>query len=122
LWFWPVGQGTDIAPPTLEEWLSFCEAVLGVQPPKADKKNARKRDSYAGWDDTLGLFGADKSFHQLAIEDDLDRSFSHCAAMKDIAADERFGWWSVLTDIADREGFFHWELEFAQTFVRGGFD
>ncbi|ROO52706.1 hypothetical protein EDC02_7646 [Micromonospora sp. Llam0] len=122
LWFWPVGQGTDIAPPTLDEWLSFCEAVLGIQPPKADRSNPRKRDSHAGLDDPLGLFGADKEFHQLAVEDNLDRSFAHCMAMKEIAVDRRFGWWAVLDEIANREGFFHWELGFAQIFARGGFD
>ena len=35
-----------------------------------------------------------------------------------IAIDDRFAWWSVLTEIADHEGFFHWELEFAQVFVK----
>ncbi|WP_346535594.1 type II restriction endonuclease subunit M [Micromonospora sp. DPT] len=119
LWFWPIGQGVDIAPPTAYEWLDFCEAVLGIQPAKA--KIAGKRDTGAGHDDVLGIFGSGGAFEQLAVEDAMDRGVAQCMPMDRIAIDERFAWWSVLTDIADREAFFHWELEFSQIFAKGGF-
>lgn len=121
LWFWPVGQGTNITPPALDEWLDFCEAVLGIQPPKA-KASGGKGASAAGHDDVLGMFGASGVFQQLAAEDAMDRAVARCKSIDRIAIDDRFAWWSVLTEIAEREGFFHWELEFAQVFAKGGFD
>ncbi|GLZ60943.1 type II restriction endonuclease subunit M [Micromonospora sp. NBRC 107095] len=121
VWFWPVGQGTDITPPALDEWLDFCEAVLGTHPTKAKMEN-KKGASRAGLDDLLGMFGADRGFAELATEDALDRSIAQCMPIDRVAIDRRFEWWSVLADIADREGFFHWELEFAQIFAKGGFD
>ncbi|MGN9811410.1 Eco57I restriction-modification methylase domain-containing protein [Micromonospora sp. BQ11] len=122
LWFWPVGQGTErISPPTIDEWLSFCEAVLGIQPTKA-KSTGRKLDKGVDRDDVLGIFGVDYAFAQMALEEDLDRSIAQCVPAGRIAVDHRFGWWAVLNEIAEREGFFHWELEFAQIFAKGGFD
>ncbi|MFD6694767.1 type II restriction endonuclease subunit M [Micromonospora aurantiaca (nom. illeg.)] len=120
LWFWPIGHRVDITPPTIYEWLDFCEAVLGIQPAKA--KIAGKRDTGAGHEDVLGIFGSGGAFEQLAVEDAMDRSVAQCMPMDRIAIDQRFAWWSVLTEVADHESFFHWELEFAQVFVKGGFD
>src|SRR5262249_31781095 len=31
-------------------------------------------------------------------------------------------WLGLVREIADQEGFFHWELDFAHIFTRGGFD
>ena len=120
LWFWPVGQGIEIEPPTLEEWIDFCEAVLGIQPAAA-KRSGRKHASDAGRDDVFGLFDA-TIFAELAIADDMDRVFARGMSMDKVARDDRFSWWSVLSDIAQREGFFHWELDFAPIFLNGGFD
>src|SRR5205823_10784668 len=110
LWFWPVGQGNDIAPPTIDEWLSFCEAVLGIQPSMA-RANSKKGGG-RGFNDAFGLFGAASSFKELASEDEHDRFITQSMSFDRIAVDERFAWLSVLTEIAEREGFFHWELEF----------
>ncbi|MFC7648599.1 Eco57I restriction-modification methylase domain-containing protein [Streptosporangium lutulentum] len=35
---------------------------------------------------------------------------------------ERFPWFDAIEDIAEQQGFFHWELQFAQIFNKGGFD
>ena len=35
---------------------------------------------------------------------------------------ERFPWLDTVADIAAQQGFFHWELRFAQVFTDGGFD
>ncbi|WP_250008748.1 type II restriction endonuclease subunit M [Actinoplanes sp. M2I2] len=120
LWFWPVASESEIAPPTIEEWLSFCEAVIGIQPVKA--RASGKKGGAAGHEDVFGIFGGENDFAQLATEDESDRFIARCYSTDRIAIDDRFAWWSVLTDIADREGFFHWELEFAQISTRGGFD
>src|SRR5205814_5005327 len=125
LWYWPVGQDTGIRPPTVDEWLDFCEAVLGVEPKtigKTTRRTSKRSHSSAGTDDTLGLFGTFDDFKQLADADEADRFIAQCVSMEKIAADTRFGWWPVLTEISYSEGFFHWELEFAHVFACGGFD
>ncbi|MEU6784653.1 class I SAM-dependent DNA methyltransferase [Nonomuraea angiospora] len=119
LWFWPVGQNVDVAPPTLGQWLDFCEAVLGIQPEKA-KPRGKKGNAHI--DDIYGLFAPDPGFAARAEEDAHDRFISRGKPITEIAIDERFAWWAVLDEIAKREGFFHWELEFAQVFAKGGFD
>ncbi|MGC4951094.1 Eco57I restriction-modification methylase domain-containing protein [Streptomyces sp. DT224] len=122
LWFWPVGQRDTPEPPDLAEWLDFCEAVLGVPPAKAKAAKAKgiKKASTAGHDDLFGLFGDTGDFDQLAVDDSNDRLMSQCAEMPAIAL--RFPWLSEIDAISRREGFFHWELEFAHVFSQGGFD
>ncbi|WP_329441414.1 type II restriction endonuclease subunit M [Streptomyces sp. NBC_01426] len=122
LWFWPVGQHDTPEPPDLGEWLDFCEAVLGVPPAKAKAAKAKgvKKASSAGHDDLFGLFGDTGDFEQLAVDDSNDRLMSQCAEMPAIAL--RFPWLSEIDAISRREGFFHWELEFAHVFFQGGFD
>ncbi|MEU6231172.1 type II restriction endonuclease subunit M [Streptomyces sp. NPDC047042] len=119
LWFWPVGQPDTPQPPTFDEWLDFCEAVLGVPPAKAKAKST-KRGAGAGLDDEFGLFADTGDFAQLAVDDELDRTLSQCMDMPTVTL--RFPWLSEVDTITRREGFFHWELEFAQIFARGGFD
>ncbi|EKX65384.1 hypothetical protein STRIP9103_05465 [Streptomyces ipomoeae 91-03] len=119
LWFWPVGQRNTPEPPTFDEWLDFCEAVLGVPPARVKAEDMKRGANRAGLDDRLGLFGDTGAFEQLAIDDELDRTMSRCAAMPAVTL--RFPWLSEVDAIARREGFFHWELEFAHVFERGGF-
>jgi hypothetical protein len=120
LWFWPVGQPNTPEPPTFDEWLDFCEAVLGVPPARVKAKSMKQGSNRAGLDDTLGLFGDTGAFEQLAMDDELDRTMSRCADMPAVMLS--FPWLSEVDAIARREGFFHWELEFAHVFERGGFD
>ncbi|MGW9419984.1 type II restriction endonuclease subunit M [Streptomyces koyangensis] len=118
LWFWPVGQPDTPAPPTMEEWLAFCEAVLGVPPAKA--KASSRHGGAAGLDDELGLFGDTGEFERLADDDEFDRLMSQCVDMPLVMG--RFLWLSEVDTVSRREGFFHWELEFAHIFERGGFN
>ncbi len=118
LWFWPVGQVDTPTPPTAEEWLAFCEAVLGV--PAAKATASSKRGGAAGLEDRLGLFADTGEFEQLATDDDFDRVMSRCVDLPSVAV--RFPWLGEVDAISRREGFFHWELEFAHAFEQGGFD
>ncbi|MEU2965815.1 type II restriction endonuclease subunit M [Streptomyces ardesiacus] len=121
LWFWPVGQPDTPTPPTLEEWLSFCEAVLGVPAAKAKARPSGKiGGGAAGLEDEFGLFADTGEFEKLAIDDEFDRVMSQCVDLPLVTA--RFLWLSEVDAIARREGFFHWELEFAHIFELGGFD
>ncbi|WP_240136570.1 type II restriction endonuclease subunit M [Streptomyces sp. MUM 178J] len=118
LWFWPVGQPDTPTPPSMEEWLAFCEAVLGVPPAKA--KASSRRGGAAGLDDELGLFADTGEFEKLAADDEFDRVMSQCVDLPSVMV--QFPWLSEVDASSRREGFFHWELEFAHIFERGGFD
>lgn len=121
LWFWPVGQPDTPTPPSMDEWLSFCEAVLGVPAAKAKaRQSSRIGGGAAGLDDELGLFADTGVFEKLAMDDEFDRVMSQCADLPSVTV--RFPWLGEVDAISRREGFFHWELEFAHIFEHGGFD
>ncbi|AYC37380.1 hypothetical protein DWG14_01597 [Streptomyces griseorubiginosus] len=121
LWFWPVGQVDTPTPPSMEEWLSFCEAVLGVPAAKAKARHSsRIGGTAAGLDDEFGLFADTGEFEKLAMDDEFDRVMSQCVDLPSVMV--RFPWLGEVDAISRREGFFHWELEFAHIFGRGGFD
>lgn len=113
LWFWPLADSHAVGepgtqPPNLDEWIVTLEELLGA----------------------AGIMKVDKnqvSFHDLAeefdelsqIEDD-DRQFSGMRSIPDLLL--RHPWLGTAREIAQEQGFFHWELDFAQVFQRGGFD
>ena len=79
--------------PTLDEWLTVAEALLRIDEP---------------WDS--GALFADE--RELALPEG--------ASIDDIAA--AHPWLARAREIATAQGWFHWELEFAPVFARGGFD
>ena len=87
----------------LEDWLDFAESVLGRQDIPLDS-----------------LVG---EFHNLAditkYEDQLE-PWMGMDSFPELAT--RFPWLATVTEIAQAQGFFHWELRFAQVFSDGGFD
>ncbi len=90
---------------TLDDWLDFAESLLG----RLDVTDENSLFNVSFDDlDTLEQF-----------EDELPAVMSmdqpHRLA-------ERFPWLDVATEVAEDQGFFHWELTFAQVFARGGFD
>lgn len=107
LWSWPLT--TDIEPPDWDQWVGGLEAVLGV-PLKAGKFEKYGQTSLAG----------DLSWEELDLAEDTDRTFAQTLSMdKAVAA---FPWLTVAEMISAAQGFFHWELDFAPVFARGGFD
>ncbi|ULN36434.1 Eco57I restriction-modification methylase domain-containing protein [Mycolicibacterium smegmatis] len=107
LWSWPLT--TDIEPPDWDQWVGGLEAVLGV-PPKAGKFEKHGQISLAG----------DLSWQDLDIAEDNDRTFAQALPID--KALESFPWLTIAGEIAEAQGFFHWELDFAPVFARGGFD
>jgi hypothetical protein len=107
LWSWPLT--TDIEPPDWDQWVGGLEAVLGV-PPKAGKFEKHGQISFA----------ADLGWQDLDVAEDNDRIVAQALPI-DKALDG-FPWLRVAADIAEVQGFFHWELDFAPVFARGGFD
>ena len=107
LWSWPLT--TDIEPPDSDQWVGGLEALLGV-PPKAGKYEKYGQTSLA----------SDLSWTELDDAEDADRIFSQALPVDKVL--DGFPWLRVDQSIADTQGFFHWELDFAPVFARGGFD
>ncbi|KOX19639.1 hypothetical protein [Nocardiopsis sp. NRRL B-16309] len=88
----------------VENWLTFAEALLGSHDIPADS-----------------LFGEIESLSEL---DNAEDSLPGLMGMKDeFRLGEAFPWLREVEGLAERHGFFHWELQFAHLFNnRGGFD
>lgn len=107
LWSWPLT--TENQPPDWDQWVGGLEAILGV-PPRAGKFEKYGQTSLAHQLD----------WNELDLAEDNDRVFSQSLPIQ--KALDGFPWLIVTESIAKAQGFFHWELDFAPVFDRGGFD
>ncbi|WP_412518600.1 class I SAM-dependent DNA methyltransferase [Actinomadura madurae] len=87
----------------LDDWLDFAEALLGTTHIPEDSLGAH----FA----SLGELGQHED--QLPAWMGMDNEFK---------LNECFPWLNTAEAIARQQGFFHWELQFAQVFAKGGFD
>ncbi|MFG3689570.1 Eco57I restriction-modification methylase domain-containing protein [Micromonospora sp. NPDC047740] len=88
---------------SLDDWLDFCEALLGT--------SDIPEDSFVA------------TFHDLKTLEQYEDKLLHWTGMeRPTRIAERFPWLATVEEIADQQGFFHWELQFAQVFANGGFD
>ena len=87
----------------LDDWLEFAEALIGTEDVPADSLVAEfgSLAELEPYEDALPDLMGMEHFQQLEL---------------------RFPWASVAGDVARSQGFFHWELDFAQMFARGGYD
>lgn len=116
LWFWPLSdeqlrvtteQGTlTVKPPSFQEWLDTLTDLLG---------SGGNRQS---WDTETFLAQAD--WEELGEAEQMDLSLSLATTAED--ARIKHPWLQVTDRIAHQQRFFHWELDFASVFARGGFD
>ncbi|SHI33509.1 hypothetical protein SAMN05216246_101269 [Actinomyces denticolens] len=106
LWFWPLT--TDVAPPTLEHWLNALEGILGRAP-----KDAKGTD---------GTLAEASTWAELENVEAVELAFASARPVKAVFADPENRWLEVVRATAAEQGFFHWELDFATVFARGGFD
>ncbi|MFE7330440.1 class I SAM-dependent DNA methyltransferase [Streptomyces sp. NPDC057565] len=93
-----------IALASLDDWLDFAESLLGTQDVAADSLVAQfdTLDELERYEDELPEWMGMERFYSL---------------------ESRYPWAGVAKDVAERQGFFHWELEFGQVFgAWGGFD
>jgi hypothetical protein len=116
LWFWPLTDATVILPngdtlvadpPTLEQWIDACQLLLGRAPEA--RKNPTGMTPLTADTDWKGLNDAEVSDLGFASAGDIDVIL------------KKHPWLKVCEDIAAQQGFFHWELDFATVFARGGF-
>ncbi|WP_413801417.1 class I SAM-dependent DNA methyltransferase [Streptomyces iranensis] len=87
----------------LDDWLDFAESLVGTQevPRESLVSEFETLEELTPYEDALpDLMGMDGAHH----------------------LEERYPWAAAVKDVAERQGFFHWELEFAQVFARGGYD
>ncbi|MFJ4360922.1 class I SAM-dependent DNA methyltransferase [Streptomyces massasporeus] len=98
------GQRREVIPLAgLDDWLDFAEALLGTQdvPSESLVSAFETLDDLSVYEGELPEWMGMERFHRLG---------------------DRFLWAAMARDVAKTQGFFHWELEFAQVFARGGFD
>ncbi|MCW6003760.1 class I SAM-dependent DNA methyltransferase [Micromonospora sp. CPCC 205371] len=87
----------------LDDWLAFAEALIGRSDIPAGSliSDFSSLSELEDYEDVLpGLMGMDAAY-RLA---------------------DRFPWLQAAEGVAEQQGFFHWELTFAQAFSKGGFD
>ncbi|BAU99695.1 Eco57I restriction-modification methylase domain-containing protein [Aurantimicrobium minutum] len=112
LWFWPL-EATDTVddfPPDIEEWISFLTDVLGKSnSPRKQHANKQQEEitSAASWSD-------------LNLREELNLSFAGAVDRAELLA--RHKWLFRAISISEAQGFFHWDLDFANIMVQGGFD
>ncbi|MFI7347777.1 class I SAM-dependent DNA methyltransferase [Streptomyces sp. NPDC049936] len=87
----------------LDDWLEFAEALVGTEDVPADSLVAEfgSLAELEPYEDALPDLMGMEHFQQLEL---------------------RFPWAAVAGDVARAQGFFHWELDFAQVFAKGGYD
>ncbi|MGW9183832.1 DNA methyltransferase [Agromyces sp. NPDC055661] len=112
LWFWPLTDaGAEGAqPPSLDEWIEGLTALFGTH------FEGKKTGKTAGGE-TLGL---PTSWDALGDAEELDLSFAGAQTVAELV--KNVPWLAAAERIAEQQGFFHWELDFATVFDRGGFD
>lgn len=132
LWFWPLhgtavwGEGSGglktawggspegldaalISPPDLDEWIATLREILG------DDRAGRRQAGHGA----ATLSPAD-AWQALADQEDLEIKGTGARPIAAVLADHP--WLGVCERVAAEQSFFHWQLDFATVFGRGGFD
>ena len=104
LWFWPLT--TQVTPPSLDEWLGALEGLLGKQ-----VRDAKGTD---------GTLVDASSWAELETMEEVELGLAGARRVESVVTDHK--WLAVVQEVAEAQGFFHWELDFATVFARGGFD
>ncbi|MBT8225807.1 MAG: class I SAM-dependent DNA methyltransferase [Dactylosporangium sp.] len=113
LWYWPIAapataSADTVAPPNLDQWIGGLRMLLGIH---AGKKRAHEGQL---------TFGSSLSWEDLDRYEEMDLAFAGCGSIS--ATLTAHPWLQVCESVAEREGFFHWGLDFAPVFAQGGFD
>jgi hypothetical protein len=109
LWFWPLTSSVtgDVAPPNMDEWIAGLESILGLPGKESKVVGQTTLHALTTWS-------------ELNQAEELDLGFAGVSKIEDALA--AAPWMSVCQEVAEVQGFFHWELEFASVFAVGGFD
>ncbi len=107
LWFWPL---TGEEPPSWDEWLDGLTALIGGHSFVTEKRARSGAQA----------FGLPSGWHDLADAERDDLTWSSALDVEDALSSHP--WLRTAERVANEQGFFHWELDFAGVFARGGFD
>ncbi|OFL18492.1 restriction endonuclease subunit M [Corynebacterium sp. HMSC067D03] len=104
LTFWPLTATDEL--PDFDEWLVTLNDILGTEITARDAAQGQlgRADS---WDDLVQL---ERTEIELS------------GARKIETVLEKHPWLNTVRRVASEQGFFHWDLDFAAVFARGGFD
>ena len=106
LWFWPLT--TRVAPPSWAEWIDACTMLLGGRLSRSDRRH------------DAPMLGSAQVWEALAAQEDLALASAGAATVAQTL--DKHPWLQVCRQVAREQGFFHWQLDFAPVFARGGFD
>lgn len=101
--FWPLDRRQEL--PDWSEWLATLEDILGLD--SVQTASGERLVDQAGFDDLDLIERTERAETGM-------RSSVECQVLHP--------WLATVQQITQKEGFFHWELDFAQVFTRGGFD
>ena len=104
LTFWPLTATDEL--PDLDEWLATLTDILG--------KDITSRDA------SQTQLGKGSNWEELTVMEHADIEFSGAPRMTTVLASHP--WLKTVQQVAAEQGFFHWDLDFAAVFARGGFD
>ena len=112
LWFWPLSDAATggVTPPNLQQWIDACRMILG-------RSVEAKRAATMHGQESLSV---GQSWTQLDTEELLDFGYAGVASTLEVL--DAHPWLEVCERVAEEQGFFHWELDFAPIFEQGGFD
>ncbi|WP_316668299.1 Eco57I restriction-modification methylase domain-containing protein [uncultured Propionibacterium sp.] len=109
LWFVPL-TGEQVRLPDWQEWIGAVEQLIGVPVHVRADRRHQPADQQLAADEWAAL----------AEQESWVLSGSTATSVERALADHP--WLRVCEQVADRQGFFHWQLDFATVFARGGFD
>ena len=104
LTFWPLTATDEL--PDLDEWIVTLTDILG--------KDITSRDA------SQTQLGKGSNWDELTVMEHADIEFSGAPKMAAVLANHP--WLKTVQQVAAEQGFFHWDLDFAAVFARGGFD
>jgi hypothetical protein len=108
LWFWPLTDTDGVVAPTLDQWIDACQQLLGREPEA--RKNRRG----------MTTLGSATNWEDLNDAEVLNLDFAGAVNVDEVL--DKHKWLKICETVAEQQGFFHWEVDFATVFLRGGFD
>lgn len=116
LWFWPLTDsartvdGKIVEPPSVQDWIDALTDLLGT--PVKETRSESKFGQY-------NLFDV-SNWDELGQAEETDLLLAQAKSPNSVL--EQHPWLVVADRVSSQQGFFHWELDFAPVFERGGFD
>ena len=113
LWFWPLTDTLTggVQPPSLDQWIEVLRGILG--------EHTEAKGVAARYGQTTFAY-ASGGWEELNEEERDNLDFASVERVEDLV--DATPWLQSVERIASQQGFFHWELDYATVFERGGFN